>query len=92
MTWILPGAEILQGVRIAEVRHVVRASPIERVILYGKPNKGKKWRAGPKGRAWLAKNRSRRNQYQRDYYYRNHEQRRAYLSQKQREYREARKG
>lgn len=50
----------------------------------------KRWAESPKGKAWAEANRERRNYYFRMRYHANPD-RRAYLNQKQREYRAARK-
>lgn len=76
--WLMPKAPALSG----EARTVGEIDKKRRAAA-----RKAKWLRGPKGRAWLARNRLRRNAYQLARYYANHEQRRAYLNSKQIEYR-----
>jgi hypothetical protein len=73
------------------------ALPTGKARTVGSPSKKEleaaraaKWRLGPKGRAYLARNRERRNAYHLAYYYDNAARLRPYRAQKAREYREAR--
>jgi hypothetical protein len=82
MSWIDRGDEILATMTPGRVVTVAETTELPK-------KKDARWRAGPKGRIWLAKNRERRNAYHREYYQKN-ERRREYVRIKTREYRAAR--
>lgn len=79
MTWLLPGKEVLDALKVKGVE----VSSTEEFIA----DKRKRWWHGPKGALWKLKKKKERNAYHRSYYAQNREKRRAYLNEKQREYR-----
>ena len=84
--WILPGREVLHALK-GRVRTVGQPSKAARAHA-----REQRYRQGERGRETLEKNRARRAAYQRAWYLKHLEARRAYLAAKAREYRAKKRG